>query len=106
MKKFLNESRRFSHIHLLVSDVSERDQIEMNRLFSPSSFKRFPDNLSIELPCCGDWKKNFETIKDDLLVFNYDFCFGSTFPNLVTEPNPELAHKFFKFGVKDVLLNE
>ena len=60
------------------------------------SEERFAQNLSIE-DCrrATSGRKEFrETIKDDLLIFNYDFCFGSTFPDPFKEQDEELRNLY------------
>jgi hypothetical protein len=59
----------------------------------------FAQELTIEI--CREAVKGLrefrETVKEDLLVFNYDFCYGATFPNPEKETDP---HKRYLYKVR------
>jgi RNA ligase len=54
----------------------------------------FPENLTLE-ECRAAVKgqKEFrETLKDDLLILNYDYCYNGSFPDPAEESDPQKAH--------------
>lgn len=68
---------------------------------APNIVPTFPHNLTIEL--CTEataGRREFrQTIKDDLVVFNYDFCYGETFPNpeIAKDDRERLLYKVRRF---------